>query len=415
MDIHHTTTAPYSIDETVNSSSNYYYDHCVKNEEVLPYSYSEVMIITVIVPILMVLGLITNGAFLFVVLQIKSMHTITNRYLSSLAIADIAYLILRNLNYLIPYISVPMFQSEEYLGDGGCVIFPLLMDVTFFVHVVMVTIVSLDRFYAVYKPQENRFRYTRKYSRAIIICSWLMCFALAGIFQIPSSGKLQRFYFCDDWSLHNKSTSYPNWYAQCIPNNHEFSSVALICMTFPFFISMIANFFLYSWIIVLLNRRAGSTEVAKKSNQQTRNRITVMLIVTGTLFFLLLIPYEASLLISQSCYVLEYYEFVLTHGWNVWYEFCKILVCILHTINPIIYNATNRRYREAFARAFCLHDIIYRGQSPPGSSYKHPSAIQTTDVTGMDPSNAHNEVVKLHCFDGPSCKGSQDDLESSAD
>ena len=379
--------------------------NCIPNDDAAMFAYTsdEIVNITTVLPIMLVLGLLTNGAFLFVVIHIKSMRTITNRYLSSLAIADITYLLVRNLHYLIPYLTVPVFFSEQYMGSAGCVLIPLLLDVTLFMSIAMVTIVSLDRFYAVHKPQENRFRYTRKYSSFIIASSWAACFVVSGFFQIPSGGKLRTMQFCDDWG--NKSDIFPPVYAQCTPYYRpQFTSVARVCLTVPFFASMIINFVLYTRIIYLLSSRAGSSVGGKKSNQQTRNRITIMLVITGVLFFTLFAPYEISMLITTTMYMQEDAPmWWLSPQWSRWYEVCKILVCILHIINPIIYNATNRRYREAFARAFCVHDLIYRVRKPPGNSYKSPHSANQTDVTGMDTTCTQNEVVRLHCFDGPTC------------
>ena len=57
------------------------------------YDRVDIALVTTVYPVTATIGLLTNLAFLVTVLRVKYMRTLTNVYLSSLAISDIMFLL----------------------------------------------------------------------------------------------------------------------------------------------------------------------------------------------------------------------------------------------------------------------------------------------------------------------------------
>ena len=84
--------------------------------------------IYIIYPFLMILGIITNGAFCIVLARVPRMRTITNTYLVNLAVADLTFLIVavseklfNNWVSQIPadktHIGLPGMKQHEIIAD----------------------------------------------------------------------------------------------------------------------------------------------------------------------------------------------------------------------------------------------------------------------------------------------------------
>ena len=113
-------------------------------------------------------------------------------------------------------------------------------------------------------------------------------------------------------------------------------------------------------IVRKLGRRMQS-ENSEQSSQSTnrdtvRNQVATMLIVNNVAFFLLLGPLHVHNIIS----IIEEhlgYHLISNYQSYTFHNIGKVITVSNSAINPIIYSAVNRRYREAFTRCFgCRKD-----------------------------------------------------------
>ena len=103
--------APYKIPNCPNGSRSLnLYDYIDEWIETFLYSKTDKVMITIIFPIIVTVGLLANTAFLFTLVRVREMRTITNFYLANLALADFLFIIITAVNYFYKYTWSPEFQ-----------------------------------------------------------------------------------------------------------------------------------------------------------------------------------------------------------------------------------------------------------------------------------------------------------------
>ena len=147
-------------------------------------------------PVFCVIGFSLNMSFLFVICRLKDMQTITNAYLVNLAIADLICLISNTVIETMQYVITPFITDYGFLGTPGCVLKYLLHFVSFHSSMLMVTIVSLERYIAICFPLKHRRIAGKRRTAGIITACWVV----ALIFSLPlvlNKSKTNR--FCVAW------------------------------------------------------------------------------------------------------------------------------------------------------------------------------------------------------------------------
>ena len=131
-------------------------------------------------PILTVIGLLANSAFLFVLYRIPNMRTVTNFYLANLALADGIILVSATGYYLWEYLSSSVYKG---IVDGSTVVCKYLLNTLLFVShfayftaVFLVTAVSAERYLALCHPLQHRWLSTK--SRAIKVVTMIWFFSI---------------------------------------------------------------------------------------------------------------------------------------------------------------------------------------------------------------------------------------------
>ena len=324
----------------------------VDAEEVLLTS-SELFILRVINPILLCIGVIANGAFLFAVIKVKRLHTVTNYYLFNLAIADIVFIAYPIGIYFALVLLTPV--RNDYPMKSCWVTFWISVS-CYFASTGIVTSVTLERYLAICKPLHHRSINTKSRTIKILIFNWISSLALSGVVVCRWS---RRSTFCVIWPDLDKYKDFPTTVSFCVPSIKEAYVLAEILQSVPFLIALFASTFMYYKIIRSLSDRNIVTK--GDSNYQTsqavqanlvRNQVCRMLIINGSLFFLcqllqrvLSAHFILEHLTGSGFFTLNQYGFVLLAS-----RACLFLNSLA---NPFIYTATSGFYRQAFREAFC--------------------------------------------------------------
>lgn len=324
--------------------------------------------ISIILPLILVIGVIDNALFLLVVRKIDTMKNVTNAYLSSLAIADILFLVFVIGHKLWKFIASPQVTIDDScLGSLGCVIFFVSSSVTYLASLCFITLVAWERRQAVRYPHlvgKNRF-HNRKKCFKMITFSWLISFLLAGSF-IPSFAILKE--ICIIWPEGEQFLQYPRVVHICSSVSKSYENFTHILQTLPFFLAMAMNMYLYVDILQGLKESADRVQSfdslakatsRKKEESRTIHQTIKMLVINGLSFFALLAPFEilnvctlfnglaGNTLISTNSF---------TYRTVVW--IARTLSYINTLINPVVYVSFSSKYRQAFKET--VHDIYYR-------------------------------------------------------
>ncbi|XP_022099606.1 neuromedin-U receptor 2-like [Acanthaster planci] len=319
----------------------------------LEYDSLEKTLVTVVMPWILAFGLIGNFGFLFVLWRVTWMRTTLNFFLTNLAIADILLLSVSVLEKIIAYTISPIAVDEYFLGASGCVLLHLVMDVCYFASVSLVTLVTLERYYATCRPHAHREHSTRARPVRLVSIVWFCSFALACPL-IPSVCNFTA--ICLSWPNETRYQDYPNIMGLCLGLDVGawLGDFADALHTVPFVVAMAVNVVFFSMIIRALNSMVARAQRSGFSDrsQHIRDRVSRMLVINGIIFFLCLAPFQITTMSFLFTPEAKRTDFV-------WMQVFRILVYINSAVNPIVYNITNPRYRKAFKQAF----ITRRGPS----------------------------------------------------
>ncbi len=138
------------------------------------YSPAENVIIGIVYPILFVLGLAFNGAFLYVVLRVERMHTVTNMYLSHLAVADVIYVGITAAGVVACFASSPVRFDNYWVNTSvGCFFIVVPLFTTYVGAICIVTLVTFERYQAIVNPLGHRSLSSKSRTRKLLAVCWV--------------------------------------------------------------------------------------------------------------------------------------------------------------------------------------------------------------------------------------------------
>lgn len=318
------------------------------------YTQAQKFLISVVIPVIFVVGLLTNSAFLVTIARVKAMKTITNFYLANLACADLTFIIITGLGYTYANTKSPNIRlGTPWKTAFGCAASSASTYITYFASICLVSLVGMERFMAICYPLRHRMINRKPRTVKMVLITWLIAVVL-GVIVSFTWGKLRA--YCIVW---------PDKYVGVIPTvirictsvRPEFKDVASVLQFLPFIIALVANTVVYALIIRRLSHReingGGMGHTVNNSQIEVRNAVARMLVVNGITFFLCLAPYQFfnlhSFVTIKSAGNLR----LLTEDQQtilLWVGRCSS--ALNSAINPLVYSATNARYRQAFKDTF---------------------------------------------------------------
>ena len=117
--VEETATLPYKIPECPSYSIflNLYYSPEQIIQDIFLYKSTDKFMISVIFPIIILVGIFSNSGFLFSIARVRDMRTITNFYLANLAGADLLFAISTAVKVIYPYMWNSEFERGKTMGD----------------------------------------------------------------------------------------------------------------------------------------------------------------------------------------------------------------------------------------------------------------------------------------------------------
>ncbi|XP_072013997.1 thyrotropin-releasing hormone receptor-like [Amphiura filiformis] len=329
------------------------------------------ILITIVLPCILAVGVLSNGAFLFVLYRVRWMRTITNFYLANLSVADFAFLIAAGGEHLWGYMYSPVPMDDMHLGMFGCIAMTLMLYISYFGSVLLVTLVTLHRFFAICCPNRQELIGSRSRTIKLVTGTWAISILIA-VLLVPSMSLFVT--HCLVWPEDLQDNShYPNVMGSCYPVTSWVATVATLAQTIPFFVAVIGNSIMYAKIIQSLTSRVEARKQRKYASptsvERARDKVARMLIANGIIFFVCLAPFQAMGFTSViTNHLVQDAPRLLTEGqYDTFVWFARMLGYTNSAINPIVYNATNPRYRQAFCEAFPCIPNKKENESPPQS------------------------------------------------
>lgn len=326
----------------------------------------------VVLPVILLIGIITNCAFLFVVYRIPSMRTVVNQYLTHIAIGDLLFLITAIGKKILKFSSSKnKFDSGAFWGHWIEVCCHTVNYTTIFASVLIMTLVGFERFYAVCRPMRIYAATTnQRMVKILLSIVWTLSAALA-LTTIPAI--IQVRVYCVYWPTTPEFEGLDEKFATYFSYSNAALAYTSLVQTVPFFVVMGINSVLYAKMISTMSWRLGTMQahdLDTHNNVELRNKVAIMLIINGVTFFTLTFPFQFVSFINGILTLCNETQLLGAKCKT----FFQILLYCNSLINPIIYNAANSRYRSAFKTAFGIDkfDCIGYGCTIGSQQYNAP-------------------------------------------
>ena len=230
------------------------------------YSESERLIYSIVIPIILIFCLSFNGAFLFVVAKIRRLHTITNYYLFCISIADIIIFVAISIGaYMWTFFSSPYVKSAPWDHDTGCVIafaVPLAM---YFTSMALITLVTLELYYAICYPLRHMTIAGKRRTVKIIVGTTLVGVMLGFLVAFKDSKIILT---CIQWPKEDDTfANFPSVIYACRSLHPNITIMPEVLQTVPFF-------FHYDLECIYVRANNTHTEQSKGSKDYGRQKST---------------------------------------------------------------------------------------------------------------------------------------------
>ncbi|XP_066999974.2 neuropeptides capa receptor-like [Anabrus simplex] len=303
-----------------------------------------VLPITVVYAVIFVTGVVGNVAVCAVIVRTAEMHTPTNYYLFSLAVSDLALLLLGLPNDL----SVYWQQYPWLLGEILCKIRAVVSEMMSYTSVLTIVAFSIERYLAICHPLYSHSKEGLQRAVRIIAVLWVVSLVSAAPFAAfttvsyvdypPGSGQIV------------DESAFCAMLEENVPAHYPVYELSFLLF---FLIPMLVMIVLYVRMGLTIwrpqARVAGSIHRKRKQNH-SRKGIVRMLAAVVMAFFLCWAPFHLQRLLY--IYGRESPNYREINEWLFYITGC--FYYLSSTVNPILYNVMSAKYREAFLKTlFC--------------------------------------------------------------
>ena len=309
------------------------------------YTQFEKIFILVVVPLVLAFGLVGNITFIFVVYRLQTMRTVTNFILCNLAISDSLLLTITSVKYVVSYFNAPISYGNSYSTGFRCAFNMYLTYMFYYTSTFLVTLVTFERYFAICHPVKHLAMKGKGLSEKLVFASWFISSAMACLCLFRHRVEYVCVEWSEEWDYSDLATKYP---VCTVPVGWHWVLKAIDSVDFTqFCFTVLSSIYMYCRIIYSLC--AGSQR--QTSMTQARQQIAKMLILTGTVFFLLLTPYQL-VIIDTFFYGIGHPIFTTTDQLTYVLWIGRVTTQLNAAINPVLYTVSNPGYRKAFMKAF---------------------------------------------------------------
>lgn len=210
--------------------------------------YLTVWISTIPLVALVVINMLANGAILIIFCKTKSIRKCRNIYILSLAVADLF------IGLSMPFSIVETLNKRWILSQSLCSMYLVLRYSLFFISILNIILLTVDRWWSINFPFSYRVRQSRRTAIILVVLCWIISFT----FHIPSVIFWESISATKDNLTHiNREESYCN-----APFEGNF--IFTLCVSlFEFIIPLVLLFVLNIGIYIKLLRRRNTKKIRR--------------------------------------------------------------------------------------------------------------------------------------------------------
>ncbi|XP_025094835.1 prolactin-releasing peptide receptor-like [Pomacea canaliculata] len=305
--------------------------------------------------LIFLLGLTGNALVVFVVMRNKAMQTITNIFITNLAVSDICMCLLA-----VPFTPMSYFFNSWIFGKALCHIVPMTLCISVYVSTLTSTAIAVDRYFVIVYPFKPRMKVYM--CVLMIVAIWIISISVSlplGIYHEIEQNSNTSSYSC--------SEKWPKTQAR------QFFTVTSLVLQYIVPCTIIT--FCYSMVSLALRRRQVGAGARSREREELeirrKKRTNKMLIAMVIIFMCCWMPLNMVLLLRDyDDTVGNWYFFTLVF-------FIAHVIAMSSTIyNPFLYAWMNENFKKEFKTVLpCL--LMGRGQSSNNGNYTQYTNVET--------------------------------------
>ncbi len=322
------------------------------------YTSRDKLLFLALLAIVLLIGVFGNGTFVLTVYRVQRMQTSTNAYLCNVAISDFIF-----LNYMVFLFTAVLLKNTAKGGSPfttvqGCMLSSFFVGFPYFLSLILITLVSVERFYAICLPLSKWSLSGKSRTRKIIATAWIIAILLTPAVMLNNS-KIRG--ECIMWPDEAQYKDLPTtrWTCTSFSDSFAFRIYGICLSASVYTILLLVNLVIYVAIIRALSRRNVTTtsgENHKTEVTEVRNQVARLLIALGVVFFVCQTPRRVLVIsehletIDTRLFTTEKYRSISGH-----LSFISLFFLALNNVvNPYLYAIFSKSYRGAYLEAFSL-------------------------------------------------------------
>lgn len=326
-----------------------------------------------------ILGIFGNALVCYVVFRNKAMQTVTNLFITNLALSDILLCVLA-----VPFTPLYTFMGRWVFGVPLCHIVPYAQGCSVYISTLTLTSIAIDRFFVIIYPFHPRMKLST--CIGIIICIWLISLLVTfpyGLYMKVAN--INDTKYCEE-----------HWPSEKI--RKIFSSTT---STLQFVLPFVIIAFCYILVSVRLNDRTrarpGNTNTRREEQDRDRKKRTNrMLIAMVAIFGISWLPLNVVNILNDFESYINCWRY-----YNVLFFIAHLTAMASTSYNPFLYAWLNENFRKEFKQVLPCFDPS-RGRSSNGSGGKGAWRSERTCNGNND--TVQESLLPFSCLKGMEIK-----------
>ncbi|XP_065160642.1 prolactin-releasing peptide receptor-like [Atheta coriaria] len=292
--------------------------------------------------LIFVLGIFGNVLVCYVVLRNKAMQTVTNLFITNLALSDILLCVLA-----VPFTPLYTFHGKWLFGSAICHLVPVAQGISVYISTLTLTSIAIDRYFVIIYPFQPRM----KVSTCIIIIVSIWIFSI--LVTVPYG--INMIYHSSNTTINETDIKY--YCEEKWPDDNYRQIYAGITTFLQFVMPFFFIAYCYICVSMKLNDRAKSKPGCKSSkkeeaDRERKRRTNRMLIAMVIIFLVSWLP------LNMFNIIFDFYRPFME--WPYYY----LLFFMVHSLamsstcyNPFLYAWLNENFRKEFKHVLPCFDV----------------------------------------------------------
>lgn len=319
--------------------------------------------------LIFLLGVSGNSLVVYVVLRNRAMQTITNIFITNLAISDILMCLLA-----VPFTPIGFYLTSWVFGETLCHLVPMTLGLSVYVSTLTSTAIAIDRFFVIVHPFRPRMK--KVTCLMLLVAIWIISISISlplGIYQKVKWNENEEIYTCTE-----------NW-----PRKQSRQFFTLTSLVLQYIVPCCIIAYCYTKVSNVLKKRAKvKMSMGSKSREKDeleikrKKRTNNMLIAMVSIFVCCWLPLNIWHLFT------EYQPYLQRWEYFVLIFFIAHIVAMSSTMyNPFLYAWMNDNFRKEFKTVMpCLFRSTHEANSN-GNFTQYTNIVESHPPSHCNPQN----------------------------